>query len=63
MSCKRPGPSHIMSLYVGPEQYYNKMQSSLNIENSEFDVNPITNFLFALKVPETVYVLLTNPYR
>ncbi len=29
------------------------MQSSLNIENSKYDINPITNFLFALKAPET----------
>ena len=32
------------------------MHTSLNLENSEYNnnnINPITNFLFALKAPET----------
>ncbi len=51
-----------MSLNVGPEQLCTKIQSSLNMKNSEYDFNPIANFLFAFKAPETVYMLLTTPY-
>ena len=29
------------------------INSALNLENSEYDINPLTNFLFALKAPET----------
>ncbi len=62
MSCKRSDPFNIMSLNVGPEQLCTKIQSSLNMKNSEYDFNPIANFLFAFKAPETVYMLLTTPY-